>query len=139
MCSQYHLEAMIGRSPGASVARSKEWSRLPIPSLKGTTGNHVHSCLEEMEESFPVLCERSPFFLGEMEEHARRPFREQNPLRSRESPKSVLSCGKIFFVRNMEGGFLTGSESLCGKSQGESPSKEHPPHFFSEGIKESCA
>ena len=81
-----------------------------------------------------------------MEEHPRRPFREQNPLRSRESKKSSF-VWQDFFVRNMEGGFLTGSESLCGKSQGESPfflgkklrSIEHPPHLFSEGIKESCA
>ena len=52
------LRPWCGRSPGASVARSKEWSRLPIPSLKGTTGNHVHSCLEEMEESFPQFYEK---------------------------------------------------------------------------------
>ena len=68
----------------------------------------------------PVLCERTPFFLGEMEEHPRRPFREQNPLRSRESKKSSF-VWQDFFARNMEGGFLTGSESFCGKSQGESP------------------
>ena len=106
MCSQYHLEAMM-RKESRSVRCEKQGVEQTSHTL--SERDHRESCpllfRRNGGELPPVLCERSPFFLGDMEEHPRRPFREQNRLRSRESPKRVLSCGKIFSCGIWKEGF----------------------------------
>ena len=121
MCSQYHLEAMM-RKESRSVRCEKQGVEQTSHSL--SERSHRESCpllfRRNGGELPPVLCEKSPFFLGEMEEHPRRPFREQTPLRSRESPKRVLSCGKIFSCGIWKGGFSP-EVNLCAARAKESP------------------
>ena len=94
MCSQYHLEAMM-RKESRSVRCEKQGVEQTSHTL--SERNHRESCLllfrRNGGELPPVLCERNPF----MEEHPRRPFREQNPLRSRESPKREFFRVARFF------------------------------------------
>ena len=97
MCSQCHLEAMM-RKESRSVRCEKQGVEQTSHSL--SERSHRESCSllfrRNGGELPPVLCETSPFFLGEMEEHPRRPFREQNPLRSRESPKEFFRVARFF-------------------------------------------
>ena len=77
MCSQYHLEVMM-RKESRSVRYEKQGVEQISYILSERDQRESYPLLFRRNggELPPILWERSLFFLGEMEEHPRRPFRE---------------------------------------------------------------
>ena len=108
MCSQYHLEAMM-RKESRSVRCEKQGVEQTSHTL--SERNHRESCpllFRRNGGELPQFYVKGAHFSGRNGGASSSPFprTESSPFQ-RESKKSSF-VWQDFFVRNMEGGFLTG-------------------------------